>query len=63
MSLPLTNTIRIACLSSSDYTLLLRLEQEIWFVGVCEGNELALFGVSVVQYIWQLLSSLLQGLD
>jgi AP-3 complex subunit mu len=47
-------------LSSGDYTFLLHQQQEIWLVGVCEGDEFALFGVSVLQYLGRLLSTLLQ---
>jgi hypothetical protein len=46
-------------LPNGDYTLLLHLQQEIWRGGVCEGDEFALFGVSVLQYIGRLLSTLL----
>jgi hypothetical protein len=46
-------------ISSGDYTILLHQEREIWLVGVCDGDEFALFGVSVLQYIGSLLTNLL----
>jgi AP-3 complex subunit mu len=46
-------------ISAGDFTLLLHLQSEIWFVGVCEGDEFALFGVSVLQYLGALMVSLL----
>jgi AP-3 complex subunit mu len=45
--------------SNGDYTILLHQERDIWVVGVCEGDEFALFGVSVLQYVGTLLSTLL----
>jgi AP-3 complex subunit mu len=44
---------------NGDFTLLLHLQTEIWVVGVCEGDEFALFGVSVLQYLGRLLLTLL----
>jgi hypothetical protein len=44
-----------------EYSILLHLEGEIWVVGVCEGDEFALFAVSVLQYIGQLLTTLLHA--
>jgi AP-3 complex subunit mu len=44
---------------NGDYTLFLHLQSEIWVVGICEGDEFALFGVSVLQYLGRLLSNLL----
>lgn len=47
-------------IANGDYTILLHQENEIWVVGVCEGDEFALFAVSILQYIGRLLSSLLR---
>jgi len=44
-----------------DRTILLHREGEIWVVGVCDGDEFALFGVSVLQYVGRLLAALLAG--
>jgi AP-3 complex subunit mu len=46
-------------LSNGDLTIVLHQEEEIWVVGVCEGDEFALFGVSVLEYVGRLLSTLL----
>jgi hypothetical protein len=42
-----------------EYSILLHLQDEIWLVGVCEGDEFALFGVSVLQYVGELFAGLL----
>lgn len=47
--------------SSGDYTILLHQENEIWVVGVCEGDEFVLYAVSILQYIGRLLATLLQN--
>ncbi|OHT00176.1 Adaptor complexes medium subunit family protein [Tritrichomonas foetus] len=48
-------------LEDGDYSILLHQQGEIWVVGVCEGDEFALFAISVLQYIGKLLSTLLKG--
>ena len=48
-------------ISNGDYTILLHQENEIWVVGVCEGDEFALYAVSILQYIGRLLATLLQN--
>jgi len=45
---------------SGDYTILLHKQDDIWVVGVCEGDEFALFGVSLLKHIGFLLSSQLK---
>ncbi|OHT06389.1 Adaptor complexes medium subunit family protein [Tritrichomonas foetus] len=48
-------------LEDGDYSILLHQQGEIWIVGVCEGDEFALFAVSAIQYIGKLLGTLLKG--
>ena len=48
-------------LSSGDFTTILHQQEEIWLVGVCEGDEFVLFGVSLLKHIGYLLSSLLKN--
>jgi AP-3 complex subunit mu len=45
---------------NGEYTLLLHLQDEIWLLGVCEGDEFALFAVSVLQYLGSLFATLLR---
>jgi AP-3 complex subunit mu len=45
---------------NGEYTLLLHRESEIWLVGVCEGDEFALFAVSVLEYLVSLFANLFQ---
>lgn len=48
-------------IEDGDYTILLHHQNEIWVVGVCEGDDFALFPISLLQYIGTLLSTLLKG--
>jgi AP-3 complex subunit mu len=48
-------------LASGNYTILLHQQNDIWVLGVCEGDEFALFAVSVLQYIGRLLATLLKN--
>lgn len=47
-------------ISNGDLTTLLLRKNDLWIVGVCEGDEFAMFGVSVLQYIGRLLESRLK---
>jgi AP-3 complex subunit mu len=51
--------IRPGIIPHGEYSILLQLQDEIWLVGVCEGDEFALFGVSVLQYVGELFAGLL----
>jgi AP-3 complex subunit mu len=48
-------------LSNGNYSILLHQERDVWIVGVCEGDEFALFAVSTLQYIGRLLATLLRN--
>ena len=51
-------------ISQGEYTILIHQQNDIFIVGVCEGDELAMFPVSVLQHIGTLLTSLLkEGLN
>jgi AP-3 complex subunit mu len=50
-----------ALIPTGDHTLLLHQQNEIWLVGVCDGDEFTLFGVSVLEYIGRLLTNLIHG--
>ncbi|KAH0795887.1 Adaptor complexes medium subunit family protein [Histomonas meleagridis] len=48
-------------IQNDDLSILLLPREDIWIVGVCEGDEFALFGVSVLQYIGRLLQTQLKN--
>ncbi|KAH0786105.1 AP-3 complex subunit mu-2 [Histomonas meleagridis] len=48
-------------IQNGDLSILLLPRGDIWIVGVCEGDEFALFGVSVLQYIGKLLQTQLKN--
>lgn len=45
---------------NGDLTVILHQQQEVWIVGVCEGDEFALFAITLLKHIGTLLSSLLK---
>ncbi|KAH0786824.1 Adaptor complexes medium subunit family protein [Histomonas meleagridis] len=45
---------------NGELTVILHHERELWIVGVCEGDEFALFSISLLNHIGKLLSSLLK---
>ena len=47
-------------ISQGDYTLLLHQQNEIWMIGVCEGDDFATYGVSLLQHLGYLISTLLK---
>ena len=47
-------------IEAGDFTLLLHHQNEIWVVGVCEGDEFAQFAVSLLQHIGYLLDTILE---
>lgn len=48
-------------MEDGDFTIMSHQQNEIWIVGVCEGDEFVLFGVNVIKYIGTLLDTLLQN--
>ena len=48
-------------IEEGDFSILLHHIGDIWIVGVCEGDEFALFAVSILQYVGRLLSTLLKN--
>lgn len=48
-----------AIIENGDFTLLLHKQNEIWVVGVCEGDDFAQFAISLVQHIGNLIENLL----
>lgn len=47
-------------MSQGDYTLLLHQQNEIWMIGVCEGDDFATYGVALLQHLGYLISTLLK---
>ncbi|KAH0787350.1 Adaptor complexes medium subunit family protein [Histomonas meleagridis] len=47
-------------IANGELTVILHHEREIWLVGVCEGDEFALFSISILKHLGKLLSSLLK---
>lgn len=47
-------------ISQGDYTLLLHQQNEIWMIGVCEGDDFATYGVCLLQHLGYLISTLLK---
>ncbi|KAH0791436.1 Adaptor complexes medium subunit family protein [Histomonas meleagridis] len=45
---------------NGELTIITHHENEIWVVGVCEGDEFALFSISLLQHIGKLLATLLK---
>jgi hypothetical protein len=45
---------------NGNYTILLHPQNEIWVVGVCDGDDFALYAVTLLQYIGRLLQTLLR---
>ena len=47
-------------MSQGDYTLLLHQQNDIWMIGVCEGDDFATYGVALLQHLGYLISTLLK---
>lgn len=50
-----------AIMSQGDYTILLHQENDIWLIGVCDGDDFATYGVALLQHLGYLISTLLKG--
>ncbi|EAX86554.1 Adaptor complexes medium subunit family protein [Trichomonas vaginalis G3] len=48
-----------AIIENGDFTILLHKQNEIWVVGVCEGDDFAQFAISLLQHIGSLIEDLL----
>lgn len=48
-------------IEENDYIFLLRRVNDLWFVGVCEGDEFALLPVSILRQVEELLSTQIKG--
>ncbi|OHS98082.1 Adaptor complexes medium subunit family protein [Tritrichomonas foetus] len=46
-------------MDDGDFTIITHQQNEIWLVGVCEGDEFVLLAVNILKYIGKLLSTLL----
>ena len=47
-------------IEDGDFSILLHQLNDIWVVGVCEGDDFALFATSILQYVGRLLNTLLK---